>query len=359
MQIVKDWFRKNFNDPQVVVLTILLLVGFIFVFLLGRILVPVLASLVIAYLLEGVVHHLCRRAVPRFVAVVLVYLAFVTIVTLVLFGLIPLLSTQFSQAVDDLPGMISRVYDGLMKLPERYAFLDPQEFQNTFEQIRGGITEGAGTIGKSLVAISLSSFRGLIVVFVYIILVPILVFFMLKDKTRILGWFKRFIPKDRRLATEVWQDVDRQIANYVRGKFWEVLIVGAASYTTFTILGINYSILLALLVGLSVIVPYVGATVVTFPVAIVAYAQWGFGSDFLWLLGAYLVIQALDGNVLVPLIFSEAVHLHPIAIVTAVLVFGGIWGFWGAFFAIPLATLVQAVLKAWPHKPETPSAPAE
>ena len=67
---------------------------------------------------------------------------------------------------------------------------------------------------------------------------------------------------------------------------------------------------------------------------------------------AYLVIQALDGNVLVPLLFSEVVDLHPIAIIVAVLVFGGIWGFWGVFFAIPLATVVQSVLKAWPRRDE-------
>ena len=64
---------------------------------------------------------------------------------------------------------------------------------------------------------------------------------------------------------------------------------------------------------------------------------------------AYAIIQALDGNVLVPLLFSEALNLHPVAIIVAILVFGGLWGFWGIFFAIPLATVVQAVLKAWPR----------
>ena len=89
--------------------------------------------------------------------------------------------------------------------------------------------------------------------------------------------------------------------------------------------------------------------VVTVPVALIAYFQWGLGSEFAYVLAAYIIIQALDGNVLVPLLFSEVVDLHPVAIIVAVLVFGGIWGFWGVFFAIPLATLVQAVLKAWPN----------
>jgi len=103
-----------------------------------------------------------------------------------------------------------------------------------------------------------------------------------------------------------------------------------------------------LLVGLSVIIPYIGATLVTIPVVAVAFFQWGIGPSFYWVLGAYGVIQLLDGNVLVPLLFSEAVNLHPVAIIIAVLFFGGVWGVWGVFFAIPLATLVSAIVSAWP-----------
>ena len=101
--------------------------------------------------------------------------------------------------------------------------------------------------------------------------------------------------------------------------------------------------------GLSVIVPYLGATVITIPVAIVGYLQHGWGSEFMWVMIAYAVIQALDGNVLVPILFSEAVNLHPVSIMIAVLVFGGFWGLWGVFFAIPLATLVKAMVTSWPR----------
>ena len=107
-----------------------------------------------------------------------------------------------------------------------------------------------------------------------------------------------------------------------------------------------------MIVGLSVIVPYIGATVVTIPVAAVAFFQWGLGPEFTWLIISYLVIQALDGNVLVPWLFGNVVDIHPIAIIISILVFGGIWGFWGVFFAIPLATLVKAILHAWPRSNE-------
>ena len=84
--------------------------------------------------------------------------------------------------------------------------------------------------------------------------------------------------------------------------------------------------------------------------AAVALLQWGVSLDAAIAVGAYLVIHALDGNVLVPLLFSEAVAIHPVAIIVAILFFGGIWGVWGVFFAIPLAVLVKAVITAWPKK---------
>ncbi|MCB1843247.1 MAG: AI-2E family transporter, partial [Halioglobus sp.] len=179
--------------------------------------------------------------------------------------------------------------------------------------------------------------------------IPMLVFFFLKDREKILAWMGGFLPTHRPLLRQIWYEMDEQVANYARGKALEVLIVGSVSYFSFVWLGLNYAALLALLVGLSVIIPYIGAALVTLPVVAVAFFQWGIGSEFYWLVGVYFVIQILDGNVLVPLLFSEAVNLHPVAIILAVLFFGGIWGFWGVFFAIPLATLIKAVLNAWPR----------
>ena len=89
---------------------------------------------------------------------------------------------------------------------------------------------------------------------------------------------------------------------------------------------------------------------VTVPIAVAAYSQFGLvGDQFLWTMLAYGIIQALDGNLLVPLLFSDVVNLHPIAIIISILIFGGLWGFWGVFFAIPLATLVHSLLNAWPR----------
>ena len=347
MNLVADWFRRTFSDPRVIALTLALVVGFTVILFFGDMLAPVLASLVIAYLLEGVVSILEHYHLPRLLAVSVVFIAFLLFVALIIFGVLPLASSQLTELVQQLPYMISSGQKSLMRLPELYPDLV------TAEQITRLITVMKNEValaGQKILSTSASSVVGIITLLVYLILVPLLVFFFMKDKALIVQWFLRFFPKDRGIADQVWIDVDMQIANYVRGKFWEVLIVGLVSYVTFSLFGLHYALLLGVLVGLSVIIPYIGAAVVTLPVLLVAWFQWGWGGAFGGLAAAYFVIQALDGNVLVPLLFSEVVNLHPVAIIVSILVFGGLWGFWGVFFAIPLGTLVKAVLTAWPSQ---------
>ncbi|MFQ3210304.1 MAG: putative permease [Colwellia sp.] len=182
-----------------------------------------------------------------------------------------------------------------------------------------------------------------------------MIFFFLKDKTELMSSITHFLPKERRMAIKVSQEMNQQILNYIRGKVIEILIVGTSTTIAFIFLDLQYALLLGVLVGLSVLVPYVGATVVTLPVMLVALFQFGFSSEFGYVMLAYGIIQAVDGNVIVPLLFSEAVNLHPVIIIIAVIFFGGLWGFWGVFFAIPLATLVKAVINAWPTIPDTQS----
>ena len=347
MELLKDWFKRSFSDPQVVILGLFLLIFFAVIVGLGAWLAPMFASIVIAYLLEAVVNRLQRMGMPRMPAVIIVFLLFLTALFFLLFGLIPIVSRQLTQLVQQFPAYITQGQELLKALPENYPELISVE---QTESIIAQLGQEVANLGQSLLGWSLASVASIIGLVVYLVLVPVLVLFFLKDKDLMIGWITERMPKDRSLVNRVWVESEAQIANYVRGKVVEIIIVGAVTYITFMVLGLEYAALLATLVGFSVLVPYVGAAVVTVPIALVAYFQFGWGWDFGWVMIAYAIIQALDGNLLVPLLFSEVVNMHPVAIILAILVFGGLWGFWGIFFAIPLATFVKAVINAWPRK---------
>jgi putative permease len=346
LEWISDWFRKILPNAQSVSFTIFLIVAFVLVISLGQMLMPVFAAGVIAYLLDGVVEFGNRHKAPRVVSVILVYLLFLAFLVFLLVALLPSLYKQTMQLIEQLPGWMTRGQILVMQLPAQYPEVITED---QLLEIMAAVRRELITWGQSMLTYSYASLVSIITVIVYLILVPLLVFFFLKDKDRILSWFEQFLPSDQYLSMQVWGEVDMQIGNYVRGKFFEVMALFIASFAVFWLMGLNYALLLAVLMGLSVIIPYVGATLVTFPVVLVAFFQWGLSDEFGYLIMAYAIVQAIDAVFLIPLLFSEVVNLHPVAIIVAILFFGGMWGFWGVFFAIPLATLVKAILNAWPR----------
>jgi putative permease len=344
LELFKAWKDRHFSDPQRVILGIMLLVGAGIVYFLGSLLTPVFIAIIIAYLLDGMVALLQRSHIPRMASVAIVFVIFLAGMLVMFLWLIPLTVKQVTQLVQQLPGMVGTIQTRLLALPSTYPeLISESQVRQVIDFLNGGITD----LGKQMLSISFASVVGLLHMVVYLVLVPFMVFFLLKDKAAILAWGRRFLPDNMDLTESVWQEANNQITNYIRGKVWELLIIWSVSYVVFRLLGLQFSLLISLFVGLSVIIPYIGVTVMGFVMALVAFIQWGWSSHFISAMIAYAVIQILDGNLLAPLLLSGVVNLHPVAIVVAVLLFGGLWGLWGLFFAIPLATLANAVIKAW------------
>lgn len=339
------WCSRVFNNPSLMALLLFGCTLSLAFFSIGQWLIPVIISAVIAYLLEGLIKKCEKNGVRRIFAVSVVFLLFSFLIIYIFIGVLPILINQAKGLITNLPVYLSYAQEKMHILPKRFPEIISQQ---DIDLMLGSMNAAVAEYTKIL--LSKKIFESLFAVFtvlVYIILIPILIFFFLKDKVKILSWLGQFLPDNHQIIQDIWTEVDIQIGNYIRGKFVEVMIIWIMCFIPFNILGLQYSLLLSLMVGLSVLIPYIGATIVTFPVLIVAYMQFGLNSGFWWSTGFYFVVQVLDGNVIVPVIFSEAVSIHPIAIIMAVLVFGGLWGFWGIFFAIPLATLVKAIVEAW------------
>lgn len=338
--------QKLFLNRQFTAMIFFVVIITLLVVYTGKILAPFFAAIVIAYLLEGMIIRITRTGLlSRFFVVNIVFILFLLFVTAILLWAVPEIGRQAKQAGANIPVYMNAGQELILRLPEKYPDLVSTE----------QATEIVGKISRELTSVVQGALSGGVIkplvwtltFLIYLILVPVMVYFMLKDKHQIFNYLRKYLPFENPFLKSVWADVDMQIGNYIRGKFIEIMVVWFGTYVAFILIGLDYSMLLSFMVGLSVLIPYIGATVVTVPVLIVAFVQWGLGGQFYLLAITYFIIQIIDGNVLVPLIFSEAVSIHPIAIIVAVLVFGGIWGFWGVFFAIPLATVVNAIINAW------------
>lgn len=346
LTVFKGWVERYFSDEEALIFLLILISSFAIIIGFGQVLAPVFIALILAYLLQGGMHFCKRRGLGHLVSTLIMFVVFIGLFLALLLVVIPATISQAGQLFYELPNMLSEGQELLMLLPEKYPELVTEgQVQSWMSQAGSELA----SFGQWLLSFSIHSIPGAITILIYLVLVPILVFFFLKDGRQITGFLVSFLPKDRKLMNTIWEEMEIQIANYIRGKVAEIIIVGGVTYIGFVAFSLEYAELLAILVGLSVLIPYIGAAVVTVPVAIIAYFQFGYGETLFYCLMVYGIIQALDGNVLVPLLFSEAVNLHPVAIIIAVLAFGGIWGFWGVFFAIPLATLFKAVLTAWPQ----------
>lgn len=342
---ISDWFRRNFSDPAAVGLFFTALFMLLFLEFFGHFFMPVLISIVLAYLLQSIVRALVRLHFPHFLAVLIVFLGFVGLVIFSLVWLLPITVHQLQNLVTEFPSAFSHGQNWVNNLILQY----PTVFSDTrFQQAITFVQNELSSMGQGTLKYIWALIPNLLTAVLYFILVPLLLFFFLKDSATITRWFSQFLPKNRSLVSNVWKEVNKKIGCYVRGRVIEVMLVGFVTSLTFALMGMQYATLLGVLVGLSVIIPYVGGVVVTIPVFVVALMQWGMSPQTVYLLIAYAVITVLDGNVLVPVLFSETMNLHPIVIILSVLIFGGIWGFWGVFFAIPLATVVDVIMRSWP-----------
>ena len=345
---VNKVLKNIFSNEETIIFSLAILLFFLVISFFGSILTPFMISIVVAYLLVGMQKKIQSYDVSANVALIITFSVFIITGTALLIWLVPLLYIQLQAFILDVPNLINNFLDFISELPAKFPDLVSSEQISIFFQ---AVSEEVSAIAQNIVKSSISGIQSAITFLLYIILFPILVYFFLFDRKNIIEGFIKIIPGKREMLTNIWAEMDIQLSNYVRGKTIEIFIVGIAAAIIFASLGLKYSALLSVLVGLSVIIPYVGAFLVTIPIVVVGLLQFGIGTEFYLLIGLYLLLQALDGNLLVPIIFSETVKLHPVVIILAVFIFGSMFGFWGVFFSIPIATFIKAVWNAWPSSP--------
>ncbi len=348
ISILRRWGTRYFSDVEAVVL-LGLLVGVVVMTQMAAVFMPIVASIILAFLLHTLSRGISQFGLSAKISDYLVFIAFLGISLWLLMDVLPTFIKELSRLFQDLPSMLQGLQALIATLPEHYPHIITSEQISAIEM---GITDHpeVRNFGRTALAASLTRIPGMFEILIYFILVPMMAFLWLFDIVRIKTWCARFFPQNKPRLMVLYEQTYAQLGNYIKGKTIEAVIVSVVTYLGFIYFHLNFSLLLSVFVGLSVFIPVVGFIVVTGPVVMVALVQFGLTAEMGTLLFVYAVIQFLDGYVLTPVLFSEMVSLHPLAILIAILVFGGLWGMWGVFFAIPLAIVLKNLVEGWPVK---------
>ena len=366
ISLFKNWYLRHFSTPGTIEFVLVLVGGFLVVYYLMWLVGPLVVALCFAYMLDWAVRVLVKKCkLNRTLSSAIVMILFVSIVIGICLFVVPKIMQQGSQLYHNLQTISSatvnldngqdleqnisqKIFDFFQTLPEPVpAMVSMEELNDFIVKARLALISGTTNIIKTQI---MPSVVNVMAWCMYLIIVPIFTFLMLSNKIVLQKRFRTYVlPNNQALIREFWPKINAQIEGYIRGKLIHITVISIVNTIAFLCLGLNYALLLGIGVGLSVVIPYVGAVIITIPIVLISLFQFGLGSMFITVLVVYLIIQLLDANVLTPMLFSKTMDLDAFSILAAVLIFGGLWGFWGVFFSIPLATFLRTIVINWPN----------
>ena len=317
----------------------------VFLFLLwalGNVILPFLVGAAIAYFLDPVADRLERMGLSRVLATVLIFVFMRGIVILALLGIIPLLIQQSNDLMQAAPELFNQLRTWLT---ERF----PQLMDNgsPLRQSLGSIGETIQARGGELLQQVLTSAAGVVNLLVFLVVVPVVAFYMLLDWDRLIARIDDLLPRDhadtiRTLAGQI----DRTLASFIRGQGTVCLILGTFYAVALMIVGLQFGLVVGLVAGLLTFIPYVGALVGgALSVGLALFQFWG---DW-WLIVAVAAIfqigQMVEGNILTPKLVGSSVGLHPVWLIFALSAFGTLFGFVGMLVAVPVAAAIGVLVR--------------
>jgi len=303
---------------------------------LKAVLTPFVIAMIIAYVLNPIVNMLNRRKMPRTIAVLLIYSVFVTSLIVIFINVSPVFMNQLRELNEHLPDLNMKAQSFMNGIYDN---------KNVPETIRRGVQQSLEQLEVKLshiLSIDVEEITATINVLFVAFIVPFLAFYMMKDYKIIEKTVLTLVPKSYRRGTiRLIINIDQALGNYVRGQFLVCLLIGLMAYIGYWLIGLPYPLLLASLVSLFNIIPYLGPFFGLVPALVVASTvSWRM---MLFVVIINLIVQMLEGNVIGPQIVGKTLHLHPLLIIFALLVGGEVGGIVGMILAVPILAVLKVI----------------
>ncbi|WP_417900252.1 AI-2E family transporter [Bacillus haimaensis] len=341
------WFRIGYGLIVILLIIYLLsLVNFIFIpitIMIKTLFAPIILAGVMYYLLRPLVN-LVARYVPRGLAILSIYLMFIGLITLLLFLIGPTLQQQVNSLVKNTPNIVNDIRDFTAELQENeYIARFQQDERFSLEEISGKIADNLNAyltaFGSNVINV-ISAITGFIVL---LVIIPFVLFYMLKDGNSLPDQIIKFIPRQHeREGRDVLKDMDTAISSYIQGQIIVSIFVGVLIYIGFLIIGLEYSLVLALIAMFTNVIPFIGPFIGTIPSIVVAFFDEPIMA--LWVLIVVIIVQQLESNLVSPQVMGKKLDVHPLTIILLLLVASKFAGLLGLLLAVPTYAISKVVV---------------
>ena len=322
-----------------------LLAGVVALYILREILLPFVAGMALAYLLDPLANRLERLGVNRLVASVVIIGAFLLAFVILLLLFVPVLIGQLGAFIEKLPGYVSRLQTLAMD-PNR-EWLRKIVGEGVADAQIGDIVKQGAVWAAAFLKSLWSGGQALISIFSLVVVTPVVAFYLLYDWDRMVRTVDNWIPLQHRDTVHgLAREMDDAIAGFMRGQTAVCLILGSFYAVALTLTGLSFGLLIGLVSGIITFIPYVGSMTGLILAGGVAIAQfWPEYTPILVVLGIFFVGQFLEGYVLAPKLVGESIGLHPVWLMFALFAFGYLFGFVGLLIAVPLAAVIGVLAR--------------
>lgn len=320
----------------------------LFVMLFSGILMPFVAAIILAYLLDPVVDRLERMGMSRLIATIFVMLVVTLTFVVLLLAAVPLMVNQMSGFIAKLPGYIARLQVLITEqggpLIERFG--GAERLKDVQSALSGGLGDAAKWAGGVLTSL-LSGGSTILGLLSLLVLTPVIAFYLILDWDHMVERIDSWLPRQNAgVVRMLARDMDRTVAGFLRGQALLCLILGLYYAVALTLIGLNFGFLIGIVAGIISFIPFVGSITGLLIGGGVAIAQ--FWPDHLWIIavfGVFAVGQFVEGNILQPKLLGNAVGLHPVWLMFALLAFGSLFGFVGVLLAVPVAAAIGVLVR--------------